>query len=109
MAEYANREAQEPLAIPTGETNLHDFVVAEGNAFNIQAGYLFDNNYEIAARYSSNDFKEVTNLLDRQEYTLGVAKYIVGHKLKVQTDLNYSKQDDVNDYIAFRAGFDFHF
>lgn len=109
LAEYANREADEPLAIRTGETNLPDFVVAEGNAFNIQAGYLFDNNYEIAARYSSNDFKEITNLLDREEYTLGVSKYIVGHKLKVQADLNYSRQDGVNDYIAFRAGFDFHF
>lgn len=109
MAEYANREADDPLAIRTGETNLPDFVVAEGEAFNIQAGYLFDNNYEIAARYSSTDFKEVTNLLGSEEYTIGASKYIVGHKLKIQADLNYAKQDGVKDYIAFRAGFDFHF
>lgn len=109
MTEYANREADEPLAIRMDETNLPDFVVAEGNAFNIQAAYLFKNYYEIAARYSSNDFKEVTNLLGREEYTIGGSKYIVGHKLKVQADLNYAKQDDINDYIAFRCGFDFHF
>jgi len=109
MAEYANREAEEPLAIRTGETNLPDFIVAEGDAFNIQAGYLFDNNYEIAARYSFNEFNEITNLLGREEYTIGASKYIVGHKLKIQADLNYAKQDDVNDYIAFRCGFDFHF
>ena len=109
MAEYANREAADPLAIRTGETNLPDFIVAEGNAFNIQGGYLFKNNYEIAARYSSNDFNEITNLLDREEYTLGGSKYIVGHKLKVQADITYSRQDNINDFIAFRAGFDFHF
>ncbi|MCB7481780.1 porin [Christiangramia sediminis] len=109
MAEYANREAEDPLAIRTGETNLPDFIVAEGDAFNVQAGYLFDNNYEIAARYSFNEFNEITNLLGREEYTIGASKYIVGHKLKIQADLNYAKQDDVNDYIAFRCGFDFHF
>ena len=109
LAEYANRDAEEPLAIRTGETNLPDFIVAEGDAFNVQAGYLFKNNYEIAARYSMNDFSEVTNLLDREEYTLGASKYIVGHKLKVQADLNYARQDGLNDFISFRAGFDFHF
>ena len=109
QAEYANREADAPLAIREGETNLPDYVVGVGNAFNIQAGYLFKSNYEIAARYSTNDFKEITNLLNRKEYTLGGSKYIVGHKLKIQADLTYALQDDINDYIAFRAGFDFHF
>ncbi|CAL68136.1 porin [Christiangramia forsetii] len=109
MTEYANREASEPLAMQPGETDFAEYVVAEGNAFNIQAGYLFDNNYEIAARYSSNDFNEVTNLLGLEEYTLGGSKYIVGHKLKVQADLNYSRQDGMSNYIAFRFGFDFHF
>ncbi len=109
QAEYANRDADEPLAIREGETNLPDYVVAVGDAFNIQAGYVFKNNYEIAARYSTNDFEEITNLLSRKEYTLGGSKYIVGHKLKIQADLTYALQDDINDYIAFRAGFDFHF
>lgn len=109
QAEYANREADEPLALREDETNLPDFVVAVGNAFNIQAGYLFKNNYEIAARYSVNDFDEVTNLLRQEEYTLGVSKYIVGHKLKVQADVTYGEQDYLKDNIEFRAGFDFHF
>ena len=109
MAEYANRNADDPLAIREGETNLPDYVVAEGNAFNIQAGYLFNNNYEIAARYSKNDFNEITNLLRNEEYTLGVSRYIVGHKLKVQADVTYGEQDYMEDVIEFRAGFDFHF
>ncbi|WP_300433847.1 porin [Christiangramia sp.] len=109
LTEYAKRDADEPLARRSNETNLPDFVVAEGNAFNIQTGYLFKNNYEIAARYSMNDFNEITNLLDRKVYTLGASKYIVGHKLKIQTDINYAEQNGKQDKISFRAGFDFHF
>ncbi|MGA8854395.1 MAG: porin [Christiangramia sp.] len=109
MAEYANRNADDPLAIGEGESNLPEYVVTKGDAFNIQAGYLFKNNYEIAARYSMNDFDEVTNLLRNEEYTLGLSRYIVGHKLKVQADVTYGEQDYMEDIIEFRAGFDFHF
>ena len=109
LTEYADREADEPLAMQQGETDFSEYVVAEGKAFNIQAGYVFKSNYEIAARYSTNDFNSITNLSDRKEYTLGGSKYIVGHKLKVQADLNYARQDDIDDYISFRFGFDFHF
>lgn len=109
LTEYADREADEPLAMQQGETDFSEYVVAEGKAFNIQAGYVFKSNYEIAARYSTNDFNSITNLSDRNEYTLGGSKYIVGHKLKVQADLNYARQDDIDDYISFRFGFDFHF
>ena len=109
MAEYADREADEPLAMQPGETDFFEYVVAEGDAFNIQAGYLFKNNYEIAARYSTIDFNEITNLSGRDEYTVGASKYIVGHKLKIQADLSYSEQNGNKDYIGFRCGFDFHF
>ncbi|MDR5591469.1 porin [Christiangramia sp. SM2212] len=109
LAEYANREADEPLVIREGISNSPDYEVAVGNAFNIQAGYLLNNNYEIAARYSLNDFDDITNYLDQEEYTLGVSKYIVGHKLKIQADVTYSELDNLKDRIEFRAGFDFHF
>lgn len=109
MAEYADREADEPLAMQPGETDFSEYIVAEGDAFNIQAGYLFKNNYEIAARYSTIDYNEITNLSGRDEYTIGASKYIVGHKLKVQADLSYSEQNGNTDYIGFRCGFDFHF
>ena len=109
MSEYANRESEEPLARQMGESNFTEYVVADGNAFNVQAGYLFRNNYEIAARYSTNDFDEITNLSGRKEYTLGASKYIVGHKLKIQADITYSEENNLKDEIEFRAGFDLHF
>lgn len=61
-----------------------------GEAFNIQAGYLFKNYWEIAARYSyvkpDNSFSDIDELA---EYTLGVSKYISKHKLKIQSDCSY--------------------
>ncbi len=108
MGEYAGRNSDEPLARVQGETDV-EYTVVEGEAINLQAGYLFKNNYEIAARYTFNDYKELTNLLDTKQYTLGASKYIVGHKLKVQTDLTYSRTNNMSDNIEWRLGFDFHF
>ena len=60
-----------------------------GNGFVIQAGYLFKNNVELAARYttirSDNHF---SGIKDEDEITIGFSKYIVGHALKIQTDLS---------------------
>lgn len=44
------------------------------------------------------------------QYTLGLSKYIVGHKLKVQTDVNYNKFDGGRpDGLMYRLQFDIHF
>ena len=109
MAEYAYRNADDPLARIQGETEDTEYVVLEGNGVNVQASYLFKNNYEVAARYSRNDYTEVTGLSDPEQYTLGFSKYIVGHKLKIQSDVIYSRLDNKNDGVIWRAGFDFHF
>lgn len=109
MAEYANREANMPLAMLQGETDTFDYAVLEGSGVNFQTSYLFKNNYEITGRYSKNDYKEISQTLDLEQYTLGASKYIVGHKLKVQTDVVYSRLNDINDNITWRIGFDFHF
>lgn len=64
-----------------------------GSGWNVQSGYLFKNNIEIAGRYSvvdptaelkSDGFAEKI-----KEYTLGFSKYFVGHNLKVQTDISH--------------------
>ncbi len=109
MGEYAKRTADAPIATeqdgitPTGD------IVLTGNALNLQAGYLFKNNYEIAGRFTTVDFESVTEALPRQQYTLGVNKFIVGHKLKVQSDITYATLDGNENRITFRIGFDIHF
>jgi len=108
MCEYAMRDADDAIAIDLDGTPTGD-VVLTGSAFNAQAGYLFKNNYEVVGRFTSLDFDDITGKLPAEQYTLGVSKYIVGHKLKVQSDISYSTVDGNDDNITFRLGFDLHF
>lgn len=108
MGEYANRDAKDPVALNSDGTSTGD-VVEEGSAVNLQAGYLFQNNYEIAARFTTLDFNALTMKDARNQYTIGVSKYIVGHKLKVQSDFSYTTLANNTDGLAFRMGFELHF
>ena len=61
-------------------------------------GYLFENNYEVSTRYTSVDLaKGLANTLNTKEYTLGLSKYIVGHKLKVQSDVSYIQTENTSE------------
>ncbi|WP_372920276.1 porin [Salegentibacter sp.] len=110
MAEYAKRTADEVVVTnsdgtPTGE------MVNVGEGFNIQSGYVFKNNFQLLGRYTSLDrLGEISGLGIQDQYTLGLSKYIVGHKLKVQTDLSLNNyEDDIDNDLMFRFQIDFHF
>ncbi|WP_179009165.1 porin [Winogradskyella forsetii] len=117
MGEYAKRTADDEIATELDGTTIldidgepgPDYIVLTGNALNLQAGYLFKSNYEIAARFTTLEFESITGALPTNQYTLGASKYIVGHKLKVQTDLSYTTLDGNDDSVRFRLGFDIHF
>ncbi len=116
MGEFANRNADNPIATEVdgspaldADGNPTNDVVLIGNALNFQAGYLLKNNYEIAGRFTTLSFDEITGKQDQNQYTLGISKYIVGHKLKVQSDISYSTIENDKGPIAFRMGFDLHF
>jgi hypothetical protein len=109
MGEYAKRTAGDEIATEVDGVTPTGDVVLTGNALNLQAGYLFKSNYEIAARFTTLEFEAVTGKEPTKQYTLGFNKFVVGHKLKVQSDLSYTSVDGKDDKIAFRLGFDFHF
>lgn len=109
MGEYAKRTADQATATEADGTTPTGAIVLTGEALNLQAGYLFNSNYEIAARYTSIDYSAETGALPTDQFTVGASKYIVGHKLKVQTDISYTTLDGNDDNITFRAGFDIHF
>ena len=45
-----------------------------------------------------------------EQYTLGASKYIVGHKLKVQTDVSYLQTNhSPNSNLMYRLQFELHF
>lgn len=109
MGEYAKRTADNEIATEADGVTPTGDVVLTGNALNLQAGYLFKNNYEIAARFTTVEYESITGALPTDQYTIGVNKFIVGHKLKVQSDLSYTTVNGNEDNITFRLGFDIHF
>ncbi|MDX1445176.1 porin [Lishizhenia sp.] len=107
MAEYADRwtNGNNPL-VYNGDIVIGK--VFTGRSLNVQAGYMFKNNIEIAARYAGIDTPDVVNG-DQQEYRLGFSKFFVGHKLKVQTDLGYLEKRSGDDGLSYRLQFEIHF
>ena len=89
MAEYAYRDAEDAFAKNSDGTLTGDEVQV-GNALNLQTGYLLSKTLEISGRYTNIDWdSDITGKGAENQYTLGLSKYIVGHKLKVQTDVSY--------------------
>lgn len=117
MAEYANKQTVD------GDFNVYDDslnVIGKkftGQALNIQAGYVFKNNYEIALRMT-NVRPDMGVSSNENEYGICLSKYFVGHKLKVQTDINYRQaynygstapNQGSNDKLFWRVQMDLHF
>ncbi len=76
-----------------------------GLGFNVQAGYLLQKNYELAARFTMiRKDDDYSALSDVNEYSLCFSKYVVGHNLKVQTDIGYT-----HDPFQTTFGGDFRF
>ncbi|MDG3583216.1 porin [Galbibacter pacificus] len=110
LSEYANRNADDPIARNSDGTPTGD-VVEVGNGFNVQAGYLFNSNWEISGRYTNLDMDEIGEYRKSYEdqYTFGISKYIVGHKLKVQTDVSYLSAFQSGNEIMARLQMELHF
>jgi hypothetical protein len=109
MGEYSYRDAANPIAKNSDGSNT-DQEVYMGQGYNFQGGYVFKSNWEIAGRYTAIMPKTNFSSNDTQnQFTLGGSKYIVGHKLKVQTDLTYATVGGKSDFLEYRLGFDLHF
>ncbi|HBK71061.1 MAG TPA: porin [Flavobacteriaceae bacterium] len=109
MGEYADRNADNPYA-KNSDGSLTGDVVQVGNGLNLQTGYLFTNNWEVSGRYTNIKLDEnVTGKKMQTQYTLGLSKFIVGHKLKVQTDISHIEVAGGNNELMYRLQFDIHF
>jgi len=81
MAEYAHRDTENPFAANI-DGSLTGDVVQKGHGLNLQSGYLFRSNWEISGRYTNIELdKNITGINPENQYTLGLSKYIVGHKI----------------------------
>ncbi|MBE7639966.1 porin [Salegentibacter sp. BLCTC] len=109
LGEFAHRDADNPIAIeedgtPTGA------VVNVGNSFNLQGGYLLDNNIEFVGRFTNvHETIAGARFPNLNQYTLGVSKYISKHKLKVQTDISFNDNPDPGmNQVVYRLQVDLH-
>ena len=79
-----------------------------GWGINLQGGYVFESMWEVSGRYAlvrpNIDFYN-----NRTDYTLGVSRYILGHKFKIQADITYGTEATKDDRIVGRIQMDFHF
>ena len=109
MAEYAYRDAEDAFAKNSDGTLTGDEVQV-GNALNLQTGYLLSETLEISGRYTNIDWDQnITGKGNETQYTLGLSKYIVGHKLKVQTDVSYLDLASKTNQFMYRLQVDIHF
>lgn len=109
MGEYAYRDAKDPIAKNSDGTATGD-IVQVGSGLNLQTGYLFSKNWELSGRYTNINLDEIiTGKGAEDQYTLGVSKYIAGHKLKVQTDVSYLDLADKTNQLMCRLQVDIHF
>ena len=109
MGEYANRNAADAIAKNSDGTLTGDEVQV-GTGLNLQTGYLIAKNLEVSARYTNitlgrNSAAKATE----NQYTLGLSKYIAGHKLKVQTDISYTDIGYNTNKLLYRLQVDIHF
>ena len=108
MAEFADKQTSDndPIVFDDAENAIGTFYTGSGLA--LSAGYLLKSNWEIAGRYTIvNPDEDVAN--NESEYTLGLNRYIVGHKLKIQTDVTYRDVTDSDDRFFWRVQMDLHF
>lgn len=95
--EYLKRTVDHPLTY-NEEGDLQYAFTGEG--VNSQLSYLFKSNYEIAGRYSwlspAHKIREQENVTKVIE--LGLSKYLIQHRVKVQFNLNYTDRDGDFDF-----------
>lgn len=108
MAEYAKRIAEGDNPNVFGPTDELLGTYYSGSGTNLSVGYLTKNMWEFATRWTHmNPDEGVAN--DEDQYTVGLSKFIVGHKLKVQTDATYRSIDGSDDDFFYRLQMDIHF
>jgi hypothetical protein len=101
LIEYAHRESPESPVV-VDETGTFEKAFYTGTGLTIQGGYLFRNNFEVAARFTNVDAQAITQHNDLTQFTLGVSRYFVEHSLKVQSDVSLTEEHGEDDTWMYR-------
>lgn len=92
LGEFADMQFADFKAVPEGEDDptiaANGKTYNTGSGYNVQLSYVFKNNWSPAFRYTSVTPERGGSFTEVEEYTFGISKYVVGHNLKVQTDVS---------------------
>jgi phosphate-selective porin OprO and OprP len=98
--EYIKRTSDTPVTVLATDPAKTRFIYV-GEGYLTQLSYLFDSNWEVAARYTAispnkaifnnDDFPGIREKKVEQ-VEAGVTKYLVGHRVKVQGNIIYNSQ-----------------
>ncbi len=92
MAAFMHRSANEPVApLPTNPDILE--AILTGYGYDAQLSYLLPSDYEFIGRFSRQipESKISHDFPVRNQYSLGVTRYIWEHALKLQTEVTYNQ------------------
>jgi phosphate-selective porin OprO and OprP len=100
--EYMERDADNPVTV--NPANLSTRYIYVGRGYLTQLSYLFKNNFEIAGRYTATiprsslynnpDFSQLS-VKKLEQVEIGVTKYFVGHRLKIQGNLIHANRTNL--------------
>ncbi|WP_020526486.1 porin [Flexithrix dorotheae] len=108
MGEYTKRTSS--YNNPAEVKAIDDFqFFYVGTGLNMQAGYLFKKNWEIAARFTTISPEDEIRKNDIDEYTFALSKYIIGHKIKVQNDFSYQREETKPSKYIYRIQLELSF
>ena len=107
MGEYANRTSDDAIS-KNSDGSLTGDIVSDGSAINFQIGYVTPSNVAITTRFTNIKFKDII-YNDTEQLTIGLSKYFVKHKLKIQSDLTSEKSINDKNKIFYRLQFEIHF
>ncbi|MEO9966554.1 MAG: porin [Reichenbachiella sp.] len=101
MGEYDDKWVESGDATSGTTSDGSELPFYTGNALNVQAGYLFKSNYEVAGRFTmvqpENTVKALGTDFNSNRYSIGFSKYIAGHTVKIQSTVSYVDYETIND------------
>ncbi|OYU83761.1 MAG: hypothetical protein CFE24_09745 [Flavobacterium sp. BFFFF2] len=106
LAEYVKTSASaldnsfvdSAATLPLYPTDISQYLVL-GKGINIQSGYVTKSGYSLDFKYEklTKEFNVNSSLLVNQNgYTVGLAKYLKGNNLKIQTSVTSLNQEQLN-------------
>jgi hypothetical protein len=93
--EAARRHVPEQVLPSPHAAGLPAPYVLTGHGINTQLSYVFPSRFELAGRHTRVVPQQELSLLEPSltVYTLGVTKYLSGHRNKLQMNLSYQKEE----------------